>query len=190
VAGTAVDCRTLADVQDHLLPELAHLCRAEHAIHHQMSLETLEEYGVVRPVQAFPLQRVAEHAAFQAQHPFVQHPTAVDERGALRVSDLVGRREWLSSAVYDGCFHAMGVVDQMTTLLGVRDGCRHGLSLARPGRAFADRDRDLLLLVRPHLTAAVRSGLTSATPYEAIRVGAQPVVLTVSGEALPRRARV
>lgn len=185
VAGTAAECRTMADVQDHLLPELAHLCRADFAIHHQMRLETLEEYGVMWPAPAFPLQRVAEYAAFQAQHPFVRHFTAVDERGAIRISELVSRREWRSSAIYDGHFRAMGVDDQMTTMLGVREGCRHGLSVARPGRPFTDRDRDLLLLVRPHLTAAVRTGLTSATPYEVIRVGPEPAVLTVSGEALP-----
>ncbi|WP_299038469.1 response regulator transcription factor [uncultured Pseudokineococcus sp.] len=41
------------------------------------------------------------------------------------------------------------------------------------------------MLVRPHLTAAVRAALTSATPYEVIRVGREPAVLTVTGEVLP-----
>lgn len=187
VAATAAACRSMVDVAEQLMPAVAHLCRADMTIHHQVSLETLEEYNIAWPAALLSPQLVAQYAGVQAQHPFVHHFRAVDDAGPVRLTDLVARRTWRSGAVYSECFRGMGVDDQMTVILGVRDRCRHGMSVARAGRAFCDRDRELLRLVRPSVAGAVRAAVASATAYTVIRVGSSPVVLDVTGEALPPR---
>lgn len=185
VAATAVACRTMADVVEELLPALSGLCRAEVVVHHQICLETLTEVDVAWPASVLSPDRVAAFAAVQDQHPLIRHFSSVDERGAVRISDLVPRREWRSSAVYRASHRSLGVDDQMSVVLGARDGCSHAMSVTRSGRPFSDRDRDVLLLVRPHVAAALRACLASGTPYAAVRVGPDPVVLVARGEVLP-----
>lgn len=184
-AATAAACRTMADVAEQLLPAVAHLCRADLVVHHQLCRETLAEVDLPWPLPAFAPERIAAFAEVQHLHPLIRHFSAVDEPGAVRISDLVPRREWRSSAVYSASHGALGVDDQVSLVLGARAGCHHALSVARRGRSFADRDRDLLLLLRPHVAAAVRAGLAGRTPYPVIRVGTEPQVLVARGEALP-----
>ncbi|MEJ5943727.1 helix-turn-helix transcriptional regulator [Pseudokineococcus basanitobsidens] len=185
VAATAAACRSMTDVADHLLPALAHLCRADAVVHHQISLLTLVEVDLAWPAGVLALDRVAAFAAVQVQHPLIRHFSTVEERGAVRISDLVPRREWRSSPVYTASHRGFGADDQMSTVLGARDGCHHAMSVVRAGRPFADRDRDLLLLLRPHVAAAVRTGLADGTPYTAVQVGPEPKVLVARGEVLP-----
>ncbi|WP_298990234.1 response regulator transcription factor [uncultured Pseudokineococcus sp.] len=185
VSATAAACRSMEELAEQLLPALAHLCRAELVVHHQIRLDTLLEVDLPWPPSALTTEGVAAFAAVQHLHPLIRHFAAVDERGAVRVSDLLPRRAWRSSPVYSASHRALGADDQLSLVLGARDGCHHALSLARRGRPFTDRDRDLAVLLRPHVAAALRRALTSGTPYRAVRVGPRPEVLVARGEVLP-----
>lgn len=185
VGAVAAACRTMVDVAEQLMPALARLCRADLVVHHQICLDTLTEVDVPWPAPAFDLEAIAAFAVVQHEHPLIRHFSTVDERGAVRISDLVTRREWRSSAVYSASHRSLGVDDQMALVLGARDGCHHAMSVTRRGRSFAERDRDLLLLLRPLVAGAVRTGLACSTSYSAIRVGPEPTVLVARGEVLP-----
>lgn len=121
---------------------------------------------------AKPDTYTVEEVQFMLEHAF-EHPVArayaAGRAGALSVSQCVSLREWRNSALYwDGGYRRLGLHHELTVdIPGVRDQCLAAFSVVRGRPDFADRDRAVLDLIRPHLrrawmAAGMRSRVTTA----------------------------
>lgn len=101
------------------------------------------------PVRA-PLQGWAEHLH--------EHPLMSGRHGpVVSVSDVVGRREFESTWMYQHAFRPAGVRHEIGVELSHPEDGMSIVVLSRTGgRDFDDRDHLCLELLRPHVDAAVR----------------------------------
>ncbi len=169
VAAAAAECRTVGDVQSHLLASLAAAVGAEVAVYHQKSFgRELEEYGVPWPDDDSYAELLAPYPAVMHQAPITRHFALHRSPGVISVSDLMPRREWRATAVYRDSLRHLGFGDQLALMFSLSDGAGHGITLGRTGRAFGRREADLLRMVEPHVRAAVRRALEAPDAYRAV----------------------
>ena len=84
-----------------------------------------------------------------------------DLRSVIKISDFYSARQWHSTGMYRDCCRPDGIEHQLSLCLPAGPGPTAGpgrtlrLVFRRgPGPDFADRDRDLLTVLRPHLHQA------------------------------------
>jgi len=91
---------------------------------------------------------------FLPEHPFVAHFARNPHSAAVRMSDFMTQREFRRSALYNE-FYRRAAIDR---LLGLRfatgPGGEIAIGLCRKTAEFTERERELLSLLRPHLTQA------------------------------------
>ena len=186
VAAAAAECRTVGDVQSHLLPALVTAVDAEIAVYHQKSFgRELEEYGVPWPDDDTFAQVLAPYPAVMHESPITRHFARHPGRGVIGVSDLMPRSEWRANAVYREALRHLAFDDQLALVFSLSDGNGHAITLGRTGRAFGAREAGLLRLVEPHVRAAVRRALEAPEAYRAVHTRRGSVQWTVrSGAAI------
>ena len=169
VAAVAAECRTVGDVQSHLLPALAAAVGAEVVVYHQKSFGgELEEYGVPWPDDDSIAEVLTPYAAVMHESPLTRHFSRHPGPGIISVSDLMPRLAWRANAVYRESLRHLGFDDQLALMFSLSDGTGHGITLGRTGRVFGDREADLLRLVEQHIRAAVRRALEAPDAYRAV----------------------
>lgn len=84
-------------------------------------------------------------------HPLVSHYQRTGDGQALRLSDVVSRRELERLGVYRHVFRPLGVRHQLVVSLSAEPGAVVGIALSRDARDFGERDRDVLELLRTRL---------------------------------------
>jgi DNA-binding CsgD family transcriptional regulator len=88
------------------------------------------------------------------EHPvFTRNQRGGDGR-ALKVSDFLTRNQFHRLALYDEVYRPMGVEDNLVAILPLPAPLIVGIALHRDRRTFAEHHRDMLNLLRPHLTQA------------------------------------
>ena len=87
---------------------------------------------------------------FCRQNP-MRDPIRAREQRVLRLSDFYGKRELARLDFYREVWRPVGVDDCLRLWLPAPPGRAYVLFLERGGRAYGDRDRTLLELLRPHL---------------------------------------
>lgn len=85
------------------------------------------------------------------QHPLIAHYTRTHDERTLKISDLMDRRAFRRTELYRDVYGPMGVEYQMAVTLPGPPGSVIGIALNRDRRDFAERDRQMLDLLRPHL---------------------------------------
>jgi DNA-binding CsgD family transcriptional regulator len=78
----------------------------------------------------------------------VAHHADVD---VLKLSDLVGSREWRTSPIYALEFRPLGLRDEMKVWLPAPPGIVRVIEFLRARRSFSEHDRSLVRLIRPAL---------------------------------------
>lgn len=99
---------------------------------------------------------VAAGTRLWRQHPLIVRQFRGLIRQPMRISDLVGPREWRRREIYAEVYGAMGLPHEMSAHLSWSTGRVACVALHRAGRDFDERDRELLALATPHLRAAHR----------------------------------
>src|SRR5215467_14111100 len=148
-----------------LLSDLAGLIRSDWlSFAGQDSRAQAMWFGQCHPVEA-------EERPDYDDSPFWQHywgslPCSYAERsGDLRrvtkVSDFYSARQWHRTGMYQDCFRPEGVEHEIMVCLPADPGWTAGrgrtvrlVFFRGPGRDFSERDRALLILLRPHLHQA------------------------------------
>jgi DNA-binding CsgD family transcriptional regulator len=119
--------------------------------------------------QYHPLE--AEEGADYDDSPFWEHywrslPCSYPERtgdlrGVTKISDFYSARQWHSTGMYQDCFRPEGVEHEIMVCLPADPGWTPWggrtvrlIFFRGPGRDFSERDRALLILLRPHLHQA------------------------------------
>jgi DNA-binding CsgD family transcriptional regulator len=157
-ADSTLDVDDLGQVPPVLLGGLTTLVGCEGATLTHLDLRTQREVAVFWPPSRADPRTLDEYAPVAATHPLRGLLTARVRARRVdgpppRISDLLSRRQWHQSALYQ---HALrGIDDQMCLPLAIRGSALHAVTLARTGRPFSDRQRDLLFASRRHLARAV-----------------------------------
>ena len=98
----------------------------------------------------------------QAEHPTFQHVLRTGDGSAWRISDFLTRREYRQTGIYHECYRLIGGEAHMSLSLESPPGVIVALAFNRSSGDFTQGERDLLNLVRPHLSHAYNRALTTA----------------------------
>jgi DNA-binding CsgD family transcriptional regulator len=158
-AESALTVKRFAEVEPLLLGRLADVVGCEAATLTHLDLRSQREVAVLWPAAraaATPLER---YAGLGSTHPL--RPTVTQrlrerrlDGPPLRISDVLGRREWREHPLRREVMP--DVDDQMSLPVRARGGAVHVVAVARSGRPFSDRQRELLGTCAGHLAAALR----------------------------------
>ncbi len=85
------------------------------------------------------------------QHPLIAVQANGDD-ATYKISDFLSRREFHSLELYDELYRLLDAEDQIA--FGLPGPMVIGIAMNRGRRSFSERDRNLLDLLRPHLTRA------------------------------------
>ncbi|WP_051085793.1 helix-turn-helix transcriptional regulator [Actinomycetospora chiangmaiensis] len=144
-----------AGFADCVLPGLAALIGAD--------LVTYDEIGPIpqqiryadHPHGALGTAPRARFVAHVDEHPLVNHYRATGDRRALRISDLLPRRQFHRLALYDEFFRHVPTEHQLAITVATPGARVVGIALDRARGEFTDGDRDLLGLLRAPLAAGL-----------------------------------
>lgn len=90
------------------------------------------------------------------QHPVIRHHSETGDPTPRAISDFLSADELHRLELYDAVYSRMGAEDQLSFILPSPPGIVVGIALNRSRRGFSARDRELIELVRPHLSQAFR----------------------------------
>ncbi len=186
-AELAVEVNDFGAVGPVLLRGLAELVGADAAMLQEVDLAGGPRVVAVGwPAEQFTLRHAEGYTPVLTTHPLVVKCSTLPPDHALqsapvRVSDLLSRREWRASLVYQQTDWRFD--DEMGHIVDARGTALRGIWLSRSGRSFTDRERDLLMLTRRHVAVALRR--VNRDQHRALQILPRPAWVPVS--AAPAR---
>jgi len=130
-------------------------------------------------------------------HPIVAHFSARRDARAWMLHDFVPRATFQRTMLYRTVYRPVGIEFQLAMLLPYPDRAPRALVLNRRDRQFSEYDRELLALLWPHMTQAVRNVRAASRqrglpPLDGLPPGLGVVVLSRSGkvELCTEQARI
>ena len=93
-------------------------------------------------------------APFLLEHPLIERFSQTRDGSSTAISDLLPRRVWHKTALFNEFFRPLGIEDQMAVGLANEATWIFGIALNRGSRSFSQRDRVVLEILRPHLSQA------------------------------------
>ena len=144
----------------HVLEQLPRLVPTTMISYNDISPEG-DPLLLLDPRDAWTEQRERDFIRLADQHPLIAHYQRTGDPRPMKISDVMGRREFRRTELYRTVYGPMGVEYQMAVTLPAAPGAVVGIALNRDRRDFGERDRAMLELLRPHLAqlrrdAAVR----------------------------------
>ncbi len=103
------------------------------------------------PIGSLPDEVGAQLLLVASEHPVLTRNRAGDLR-PYAISDFLSTRQFHRMALYQDFFRHLEAQDQIA--FGLPGEAAIGIAMNRPTRGFSARDRELLELLRPHLTRA------------------------------------
>lgn len=103
------------------------------------------------PPDAWTDQRARDFVRLAGEHPLIAHYRRTGDPRPMKISDVMGRREFRRTELYRTVYGPMGVEYQLAVTLPAAPGAIVGIALNRDRRDFGERDRAMLALLRPHL---------------------------------------
>ncbi|GAA4092414.1 helix-turn-helix transcriptional regulator [Nonomuraea soli] len=153
----ALRVRTFAHVRP-LLAEVAGLVGSATATLTQLNLRTQHEVAVFWPAHRPDLSVLPAYAALGHTHPLrepLSRLAAAPRHGLpLRLSDVVGARQWQATPLYREAMY--GTSDQLCLPLSFHGPVTQAITLSRTRGTFTDRQRDLLAASAAHVGTAMR----------------------------------
>ena len=117
--------------------------------------------GVVTDLPgAIPAHALAAFDRHFHEHPLVREHGRNAAAVARRISDLVAPADFRRTGLYNDYYRAVRIEHVMAVPIHVDDRILVSFVLNRTGRDFADRERDLAEILRPHLANLYRLGVT------------------------------
>ena len=125
---------------------------------------TTRSVGTTREVPREEMRRfVAQLNDYVLQHPCVIHWLTCPQDVMTSISEAMPAREYRRGSLYNEVYHPQGIEDQLALRLTEGGASRwHTVAFSRHRRGFSARDHERLLLLRPHLIAAVARARTLA----------------------------
>ena len=88
------------------------------------------------------------------EHPLIDYYRRTGELQAIKISDLLTKRQWHNLALYREFYKEIRGIEYQMSIVIPAVRAEAGIALGRNGRDFSERDRSLLDLLRPHLVQA------------------------------------
>src|SRR6478609_2256228 len=129
---------------------------------------------------------IGTHPLLEVQRGFLQRGVVPPRLG--RLSAYASRRRWHATPLYREALN--DVDDQLVLITAARGTTVQFVSVERRGRAFTDRDQDVLATVARHVRAA--ASRASAAPLRVLQTTPQPAWTLLDprpAPAVPPRAR-
>lgn len=124
--------------------------------YNEVDLGSGETFAVLDPTDA-AFDGVEEaFGRFAHQHPVLRYHTETGEPGPRSLSDFLSEEELHGLDLYRAVYAPMGAEDQLSFILPSPPGMTVGIVLNRSVRGFSAAERELIELIRPHLTQAFR----------------------------------
>jgi DNA-binding CsgD family transcriptional regulator len=102
------------------------------------------------------------------RHPLCRHHAETGRLDAIKLSDFGGRRARRRLEIYTDWYGRYGIVDELEAGLWPSQRFTKTLILQSFSRDFTERDRNVLNVLRPHLTALYRRGLERASAADVL----------------------
>jgi DNA-binding CsgD family transcriptional regulator len=90
------------------------------------------------------------------QHPVIRHHVASGDRSPHAISDFLSEDEFHQLDLYKDVYARLGAEDQISFILPSPPELVVGVAMNRASRGFSASERELIELVRPHLSQAFR----------------------------------
>ncbi|MGH8583065.1 MAG: response regulator transcription factor [Gammaproteobacteria bacterium] len=160
--------REQAAWEQQLVALLPRLTAADAITWHRVDLERRKTLSAVScPIVAYG----AGPEVFDAhmhEHPIVNHYAEGPEPGALKIRNFLSPWHYRRTALYHELYRSAGLEYQLTIRLDEGADTCTGVTLRRARRDFSERERELLVLLRPHLVQAYRNVLVETNLRQAL----------------------
>jgi DNA-binding CsgD family transcriptional regulator len=145
----------LADYRERILG-LQDLISCNAIGYNEVDLATGETFMVLAPdgVLFDGIEEV--FARYAHQHPVIRHHGETGDPRPRTLSDFLSEEELHALDLYQAVYKRMGAEDQISFILPSPPGTVVGIALNRPNRGFSTAERELIELIRPHLTQSFR----------------------------------
>jgi DNA-binding CsgD family transcriptional regulator len=146
----------LADFPARILTALRTLVPCDVATYNEVDLRQARNVFASDPVEAIPapLQPVFNH--YLGEHPLIAHYARTGDGRAVKLSDLLTRRQFHRLGLHAEFFAPLRVEHQLAVVLPAPAPLLVGVAFDRSRRDFGERERTLLNLARPALSQAYR----------------------------------
>lgn len=142
--------------------------------YNEVDRESGETFSLLEPAEAAFDGIDEAFGRYAHQHPVVRlHRENGDLSGPHALSDFLSEEELHELDLYRAVYARMGAEDQLSFVLPSPPEITVGIALNRSTRGFSAADRELVTLIRPHLTQSFRDVhlRESADPLSAARLG-------------------
>jgi hypothetical protein len=124
------------------------------------------------------------------EHPLIRHYRQTNDGRALKISDFLTQRQFHRLALYNEFFRVRGIEHQVAVTLSAPLPLVIGIALNRGRPDFSERERQLLEVLRPHLSQAYRNAeAVSRIKQQHLRLGRQVVEEWERGVIILNRER-
>lgn len=154
--GEAHGTGDLDELRNFMPAGLAGLVRTDYASYNELGAEGTVHATVIFP--EVPQEAFEGWARYAYQNPLVTRHARTRDGRAYRFSDVVADPGELQKLeLFKDFYRSLGVRHQIAFTLPSPPQLTFGLALARGGRDYSERDREMLNLTRPHLIQAYRN---------------------------------
>jgi len=136
------------------------------------------------PPHAFGRDALAAFDRHFFEHPLVRYHAGTPKGGVHRISDSLDRQAFRSTAVYADYYRNVGLDHALALPLHVDRHLLVSFVFNRIARDFSDRERDLLELVRPHLSNLYRQSHALAMAQRADNPSTEGIPVLSSSNAV------
>ena len=155
------------------------------ASYNEINIASGDHHVLVEPYGMVTDMSIEAFAAHLHEHPVIAHYAETGDTSAHMISDFLRPRDLHRTALYADLLAPLGIEDQLsTTLPTAPDRDVIGVALNRGRQGFADPDRALLDLLRPHILNAHRNALRYSAAVTA--TGSDPERAASAAVALER----
>jgi DNA-binding CsgD family transcriptional regulator len=119
------------------------------------------------------------------EHPLLRHQQATGDLAARRISDVATQREFRSLGLYRDFYRLARIDHQLAVNAPAPHGGVISIVLNRYGRDFSDEQRELIELLRPHLSQAATIATLLSQPVPSVPYAADGKRLLT-----PRQTRI
>jgi DNA-binding CsgD family transcriptional regulator len=124
--------------------------------YNEVDAKTGEFFHVIDPPEAAFPGIVEAFSRNAHQHPVIRHVTETGDQSVHAISDFLSADELHELDLYREVYARVGAEDQLSFPLPPPPGMVVGIALNRSSRGFSPQERELVELVRPHLSQAFR----------------------------------
>ncbi len=124
--------------------------------YNEVDRETGETFLVFAPEEKLLPGIPDAFSRWSHQHPVVSHHAETGDPRARAISDFLSADELHELELYRDVYAPLGAEDQLSFILPSPPGLIVGVAMNRATRGFSDEERELIELVRPHLSQSFR----------------------------------